>query len=300
MAGGRGREWRSHHCTRPPFPALPTDAHPATREGRTRLWPPIVWEMQGGGSSTDPRSAPPSTSMGTSDSPRWGRPAPNRKAVGMRIERTLLLALVGTLAVPALASSSALTGALAALADDEVKTLEIGATVPETVSLKDFEGKATSFKDLRGKVVLIHFWSDRCPAEKHADPVFKSMEAKYKDSKDVVLLGIASNQNELGAKPGEGDDFKDFYASLRKKRDEVGYTHTILADHGNVVSDLFGAKSTPHCFVVDKKGVLQYSGALDDDPNGRKGDAATNYLVDVATALLADKKPEVQSTKPYG
>jgi len=161
-------------------------------------------------------------------------------------------------------------------------------------------GKATSFKDLRGKVVLIHFWSDRCPAEKHADPVFKAMEAKYKDSKDVVLLGIASNQNELGAKPGEGDAYEGFYTSLRKKRDEVGYTHTILADHGNVVSDLFGAKSTPHCFVVDRKGVLQYSGALDDDPNGKKGEQATNYLVDAATALLADKKPEVQATKPYG
>ena len=218
----------------------------------------------------------------------------------MRIERTLLLALAGALAVPALASTSTLTGALVALADDEVKTLEIGATVPDTVRLMDFEGKPTSFKDLRGKIVLLHFWSDRCPAERHADPVFKSMEAKYKDSKDVVLLGIASNQNELGAKPGEGDDYKDFYASLRKKRDEVGYTHTILADHGNVVSDLFGAKSTPHCFVIDAKGVLQYSGALDDDPNGKKGDAATNYLVEAANALLEGKKPEVQATKPYG
>lgn len=218
----------------------------------------------------------------------------------MRHHRTLLLALVGALAVPAFASSSSLTAALAALGETEVDRLDIGSTVPETIELKDFEGKATSFKDLRGKIVLIHFWSDRCPAEKHADPVFKAMEARYKDSKDVVLLGIASNQNELGAKPGEGDEYADFYTSLRKKRDEVGYTHTILADHGNVVSDLFGAKSTPHCFVVDAKGVLQYSGALDNDPNGKRGDDATNYLVDAASALLAGKKPEVQATKPYG
>ena len=218
----------------------------------------------------------------------------------MNIERTLLLAVIGTLAVPALASTSSLTGALVALTADDVKPLEIGATVPETIRLMDFEGKPTSFKDLRGKIVLVHFWSDRCPAEKHANPVFKAMEAKYADSKDVVLLGIASNQNELGAKPGEGDDYKDFYGSLRKQRDEVGFKHTILADHGNVVSDLFQAKSTPHCFVIDAKGVLQYSGALDDDPNTKKGDEATNYLVDAATALLAGKKPEVQATKPYG
>jgi thiol-disulfide isomerase/thioredoxin len=218
----------------------------------------------------------------------------------MRLERTLFLALVGTLAVPALASTSSLTGALIALSEDEVKPLEIGSTVPETVRLMDFEGKPTSFKDLRGKIVIVHFWSDRCPAEKHADPVFLAMEKKYADSKDVVLLGIASNQNELGAKPAEGDDYAKHYESLRKKRDEVGYKHTILADHGNVVSDLFGAKSTPHCFVVDQKGVLQYAGALDDDLPGKKGDQATNYLVNAASALLEGKKPEVASTKPYG
>jgi thiol-disulfide isomerase/thioredoxin len=218
----------------------------------------------------------------------------------MRVERTLLLALVGTLAVPALASPSSLTGALAALVQDEVKPLEIGATVPETVRLMDFEGKPTSFKDLRGKVVMVHFWSDRCPAEKHADPVFLAMEKKYAGNKDVVLLGIASNQNELGARPGEGDDYAKFYGDLRKKRDELGYKHTILADHGNVVSDLFGAKTTPHCFVIDQKGVLQYSGALDDDLPGKKGDQATNYVVNAAEALLAGKKPEVPTTKPYG
>lgn len=218
----------------------------------------------------------------------------------MRLDRTLFLALVGTLAVPALASTSTLTGTLAAPAEDEVKPLEIGATVPETVRLTDFEGKPTSFKDLRGKIVIVHFWSDRCPAEKHADPVFLAMEKKYADSKDVVLLGIAANQNELVEKPAEGADHSKHYESLRKKRDEVGYKHTILADHGNVVSDLFGAKSTPHCFVIDPKGVLQYAGALDDDLPGQKGDRATNYLVNAATALQEGKKPEVQTTKPYG
>lgn len=218
----------------------------------------------------------------------------------MQLKRATFLALIGTLAVPVLASSSTLTGALGALVNDEVKPLEIGATVPETVRLMDFEGKPTSFKDLRGKIVLVHFWSDRCPAEKHADPVFLSMEKKYAQSKDVVLLGIASNQNELGAKPAEGDDYEAFYGDLRKKRDELGYTHTILADHGNAVSDLFGAKSTPHCFVIDAKGVLQYGGALDDDLPGKKGDQATNYLVNAAEALVAGKAPEVQSTKPYG
>lgn len=212
---------------------------------------------------------------------------------------TSFLVLAGALALPAVAASLS-TEPVETARTDEVETLKIGSTVPETLALKDFEGRATSFKDLRGKIVLLHFWSDRCPAERHGDPVFKSMEEKYAKSKDVVLLGIASNQNELGPQPGEGDDYAKFYESLRKKRDKVGYHHTILADHGNVVSNLFQARSTPHCFVIDKKGVLRYSGALDDDPAGRKGEEATNYLVEAAKALLAGEDLPVTETKPYG
>jgi thiol-disulfide isomerase/thioredoxin len=215
-----------------------------------------------------------------------------------------VLFLAGALAAPSLATSS--TGApgledeVPAATQEKPKVLKLGSKVPETLKLRDFEGKETSFKQLRGKVTIVHFWSDRCPAEKHANPIFKEMEKKYAGSKDVVMIGIASNQNELGAKPGENADYKQHYVSLRKQRDKVGYKHTILADHGNAVSKLFQAKTTPHCFVIDAKGVLRYSGALDDDPRGRKGAEATNYVVDAVDAVLAGKKPAVEKTKPYG
>ena len=216
----------------------------------------------------------------------------------MNKRNSLFLVIAGALAAPALAVT--LESSTLVTTNDEVETLELGSTVPATIELKDFEGNSTSFKDLRGKIVLLHFWSDRCPAEVHADPIFKKMEEMYAGSEDVVLLGIASNQNELGTQPGDGDDYADHYKALRSKRDKVGYKHTILADHGNVVSTLFKARSTPHCFVIDKEGVLQYSGALDNDPRGSKGDDATNYLVEAAKALLEGEKPAVNSTKPYG
>jgi len=185
--------------------------------------------------------------------------------------------------------------------DDGVrKTLSVGKKVPGDITLTDFDGKSTSFDELRGKVVLLHFWSNLCPAERHANPVFKKMEERYAGSKDVVMLGIASNQNELGAKPGKDADYSQYYVALRKKRDEVGYRHTILADHGNVVSTLFGARSTPHCFVIDKEGVIRYSGALDDDPRGRKGEGATNFVMYAAKAILSGEKLPVTETKPYG
>lgn len=208
-------------------------------------------------------------------------------------------ALVALVAAPvALASVETATVTSPAVAEDKV--LKVGSTVPDKVALPSFEGKQTSFKDLRGKVVILHFWSDRCPAERHANPIFMEMEKKYADNKDVVMVGIAANQNELGAKPGPDADYSEHYVSLRKKAKEVGYKHTILADHGNVVSNLFDARTTPHCYVIDQKGVVQYSGALDDDPRGKKGKDATNYVVEATTAVLAGKAPAVTSSKPYG
>ena len=177
----------------------------------------------------------------------------------------------------------------------KVETLKLGATVPETLSLPDMNGKAHSFKDMRGKVVVIHFWSDRCPAEKHADPVMKSLE-QYYAKKDVVLLAINSNQNELGAKPERDADYSKLYTNLREKIKEIGHTHQLLIDHGNVVSDLFGAKSTPHCFVLDKQGKLAYVGALDGGP----GAPEKTYVRDAADLLLEGKPVAVAETKPYG
>jgi len=178
--------------------------------------------------------------------------------------------------------------------------LEVGSNVPAGVMLRDLDGEAHSFGQLRGKTVIVHFWSDRCPAERHANPIFKSMEERYADDEDVVMIGIASNKNELGDEPGDDADHSELYKNLRDKIAEVGYEHTILADHGNRVADMFQAQTTPHCFVIDPEGVVQYAGALDDDPRGRKGDEATNYVADAVAAIAEGEKPETQSTRPYG
>jgi thiol-disulfide isomerase/thioredoxin len=179
------------------------------------------------------------------------------------------------------------------------ESLKLGSVVPETVSMTDLDGKTVSFKELRGKVVVIHFWSDRCPAEVHADPITKRLEKTY-EGKDVVLLGINANQNELGAPPAKDADYSKLYTNLRKKIAEVGFKHRILADHGNRLSAMFNAKTTPHCFVIDAKGVLSYAGALDDDPQETKGDKAVVYVKEAADALLAGKEVAIKETRSYG
>lgn len=209
------------------------------------------------------------------------------------------VAAVGALALPSLAYAFGQDGKppvdTPKVETPKLEALKLGSVVPETLALPDMNGKLHSFKDLRGKVVIVHFWSDRCPAEKHGDPVVKKLEEHFA-KQDVVLVGIASNQNELGAKPEAGADRSAAYKNLREKQKEIGHGHALLIDHGNVASDLFGAKTTPHCFVLDKTGKIAYVGALDGGPK----ESEKAYVRDAAEALLAGKPVPVAETKPYG
>lgn len=74
----------------------------------------------------------------------------------------------------------------------------------------------------------------------------------------------------------------------------------VTVDLGNKITDMLGGQSTPHCFVIDKDGVLRYSGALDDDPKGDKGNKAKAYVRDAIQALRAGQTIRVATTKPYG
>src|SRR5262245_55459824 len=176
-------------------------------------------------------------------------------------------------------------------ASAEKPAYKLGSVVDEKLVLTDLDGKSLSLKDLRGKVVMIHFWSMACPHHEVADPKFTALEKQWKENKDVVVLSIASNNTEIGeTKPA------DNYAAIREHMKKKGMTNPVYVDHGNKLAYLFQARSTPHCFVLDKKGTIVYSGGLDDDPKGDKGEATQQYARDAVEAVLAGKEPAVKES----
>jgi thiol-disulfide isomerase/thioredoxin len=201
---------------------------------------------------------------------------------------TTFVALGALLAVPAMAQEPTPAAA-------DKPAIALGSVVDEKLTLTDLDGKTMTFKDLRDKVVLIHFWSTQCPFEEVADPKVTALEQRWKDKKDVVVLAINANSTEIGAEPPA-----DGYQAIREHLKKKGLTSKIYVDHGNKLADLFGARSTPHCFVLDKKGTLVYEGGLDDDPKGDKGEAAKQYARDAVEAVLAGKEVAVKQSKPYG
>jgi thiol-disulfide isomerase/thioredoxin len=212
-------------------------------------------------------------------------------------------ALCGVIALPLFAQDKKKdekpTDKPAVEAPKKNEPLKVGATVDEKLTVRDIDGKEMTFKDLRGKVVFIHFWSTMCPFEKNADPKTVALAEAYK-GKDVVILAINSNNNELGAPPAKDAKPAESYTDIRKHLEEKKMSFPVYADQGNKIADLFGAQHTPHCYVINQKGVLVYAGGLDNDPQNEKGKEAKQYVKDAIDQTLAGKEVTTKTTEAYG
>ena len=175
----------------------------------------------------------------------------------------------------------------------ESEPYSIGSTVSPDIQFTDIYGKQHSFGDFRGKIVFMHFWSIVCPSEKAAEPKCIELQKEY-GNKGVVQIAINANQRELKA-AGNAP-----YANLRDHVEKAGVNFIVGVDPGNKLTDIFGGKSTPHCFVIDRDGVLRYSGALDDDPKGNKGSGAVSYVKAAIDSILSGNPVAESLTKPYG
>ncbi|HEY0558630.1 MAG TPA: redoxin domain-containing protein, partial [Thermoanaerobaculia bacterium] len=170
---------------------------------------------------------------------------------------------------------------LAALAVAALPALA-GATVGDPApafTLKGVDGQTRSLADYKGKVVVLEWINPNCPvSNRHARE--KTMTELVKQHGEVVWLGINSTS------PSSGDFVKpaDHMAYDRK----FGITYPVLYDESGQVGHAYGAKTTPHMFIVGADGKVAYNGAIDDDPPGRKAKAdRLNY---VGHGLDAEKK----------
>jgi len=154
-------------------------------------------------------------------------------------------------------------------------------------TLEDVDGKKVNLSDFADKIVVLEWMNPDCPiwARHHKAGTFRTLAEKYKDQ-GVVWLAINSTH----------------YADKEKNKkfaetEKVPYP--ILDDHAGTVGKAYGAKTTPHMFVIDKQGRLAYEGAIDDDPAGRE-EKPLNYVDQALTELLAGKAVSVPKTEPYG
>lgn len=173
-------------------------------------------------------------------------------------------------------------------AEDGRPTASVGVAAPG-FSLEDQTGKKVSLSDFSGKKIVVLEWiNPDCPyVQRHYKAAtMKSLAEKYKD-KGVVWLAI--NTTHYMNKETNQKWITDYQLPYQ-----------ILDDHEGTVGRLYGAKTTPHMFIIDKSGKLVYQGAIDDDPRGNKGENKVNYVAKALDELLAGKPISMSETKPYG
>lgn len=176
----------------------------------------------------------------------------------------------------------------------EAKTtgVKIGQKAPD-FKLRDTTGKEYSLSQLTadGKIVVLEWFNSECPfCVKHGEAkTMVNMANQFRD-RDVVVLGINSG---APGKQGHGKDAE----AIRK----WGLNYPILNDESGDVGRLYGAKTTPHIFIVQKDGTIAYMGALDNEPGTRKvSEDAKNFATQALNEILAGQTVSTAETKPYG
>jgi len=183
----------------------------------------------------------------------------------------------------ALALTAALGVALPALAAD---TAEVGKPAP-AFKLKDEAGKEHSLSQYQGKIVVLEWTNPGCPyVQRHYKANTMANTFKGFDANKVVWLAVDSTASNA----------PDKSAAWKK---EKGFTYPVLQDAEGTVGKAFAAKTTPHMYVIDQKGVLRYAGAIDDDARG-KAEKPSNHVKAAVDALLTGKPVPAATTEPYG
>ncbi len=196
----------------------------------------------------------------------------------MPLRRAVLSAVVA-LGMPLLAAADA----------------SVGQAAPE-FSLRDVQGKPRSLQEFKGKVVVLEWVNPECPfVKKHYGSQNMQKLQKTYTAKGVTWLSVnssaAGKQGHLTATSG---------AAFVKE--SGGAPSSLLLDPDGAVGRSYGAKTTPHMYVIDRTGKLVYAGAIDDRPSSDPDDVpgARNFVAEALDAVLAGKAVATASTTPYG
>ena len=167
---------------------------------------------------------------------------------------------------------------------------------PNEMVLTDTAGNKMKLSDFKGKYVVLEWLNHDCPfVRKHYDSGnMQKLQATY-TSKGVIWLSVISSA------PGKQGNFPPEKIDELTKEKKASPTAVIIDSSGDL-GRAFGARVTPHMFVLNPEGRGIYNGAIDDkdspDPADIKG--AKNYVVTVLDAALSGKPADVTFTVPYG
>lgn len=162
--------------------------------------------------------------------------------------------------------------------------------------LVDAAGKTRSLTDFAGKTVVLEWTNHECPfVKKHYGSDNMQKQQRDATAKGVVWLTVNSSA------PGQQGHVDGAAAQQVQEGARAAQTAYLL-DPTGAAGRAYGAKTTPHMYVIDPKGVLRYAGGIDSIQSADQADIAkaTQYVPQVLAELASGKPVSVKATRPYG
>jgi len=171
----------------------------------------------------------------------------------------------------------------------------VGEAAP-SFTLSDTDGEAHSLADYEGRYVVLEWLNFECPfvGKHYGSGNMQALQETY-TGKDVVWLSIVSSaEGRQGYFPPE--------EMQAQKQKHNAHMDAILMDPSGEVGMTYGAKVTPHMYVINPEGELIYKGGIDDEPTTDEADieGATNYVRNALTQAMNGEEVSPKTAQPYG
>ncbi len=171
----------------------------------------------------------------------------------------------------------------------------VGQKAPDFVAM-DTRGAQHKLSDFAGKYVVLEWTNPGCPfVRKHYDSGNIPATQKAATAKGVVWLAINSTERAAS-------DYLQPAALDGWMKKQSAAPTAVLMDEDGTIGQAYGARTTPHIFIIDPKGTLVYAGGIDSIPSSRPDDikTATNYVNQALGEAFGGKPISAAATRPYG
>ncbi len=172
----------------------------------------------------------------------------------------------------------------------------VGQAAPAFSAVPDTQGKPASLADYKGKYVVLEWVNPGCPfVQKHYNSGNMPATQKSAEARGVVWLAVNSTAKDAS----DYQSPADLNAWLQSKGAKPTAT---LMDVDGKVGKAYGARTTPHMYVIDPQGKLIYAGAIDSKASANPADikTATNYITQALSEAHAGKAVSHPTSQAYG
>lgn len=184
---------------------------------------------------------------------------------------------------------------LALIGTSAMAAVEVGKPAPDFEAV-DIKGQPFKLSDHKGKIVILEWSNHECPF------VMKHYGSGNMQKTQKSALGMGAEWITIvSSAPGRQGHTDATQAA--KILEETGSTPTAkILDESGKIGRFYGARTTPHMFVIDADGNLAYAGAIDDNssPNPATIEGAKNYVLTALEEIKAGKPVSTPQTEPYG